>query len=671
MVLVAAAASLPAGYTPFYGYHYLVAGSGDPGDRDGNFLNSAFKQPDGLALSMDGAKLYVADAGNHAIRVVDLGHDDRVSTLCGGEQGPPSGRLTDPTGLVLSPDGQTLYFLDKHRSLVRSVALAGGRVATLFNANPAHAAASGPAILSGLAALPGGQGLAFVDRRSGSLRQLQLSDGSTKTLALSGRLREADCQASILDHKTLALYGPSGGWIMTWGGGAAGGPGQGLADLADGLAGGEGLAGGNTWDGRPALWIWMPSHGCFKLIRPDGSLEDFLTFDGEGRPLLGTPPPAGPVPRGDSPQRSLFRGPLSLAFDPTLHLIYVAERDSNRVLALKAVPRSARSQTDTSPSYGFFDLNYPLAKAPGVRRVLLVADSLPVLDANHVAMDKLAQMGKRFETFVNLDAAMKGNGAKTEVLTYWAAGPAYGGSPMSTLLKLAPEIKKYQVDQVLVVLSYFTMMTEGLSWARVNSPGDLADGLRDPGWVGLPTSEKEAGLGPLGRDFLGYLRQNRAQLSPPFHWTHDWPYLDDQQSEYKYTEPLCTLPGVRQRVLKKLAFMMAQDAQFGRDQGVTVAYVLMPYRNFLGMGELDGGGTDYSDKTLAASLNAPFKDLARKQGQATLDLFPIIRLISVPMFPLGGYGNPHLLAPSHLWFGWALAQAYLAEKALAPRASRP
>ncbi|MBI4586454.1 MAG: hypothetical protein HY717_20785 [Planctomycetes bacterium] len=56
------------------------AGSGKAGLKDGQGLEAQFSEPAGLALSPDGQSLFVADANNHAIRTVDLG-SRQVRTL--------------------------------------------------------------------------------------------------------------------------------------------------------------------------------------------------------------------------------------------------------------------------------------------------------------------------------------------------------------------------------------------------------------------------------------------------------------------------------------------------------------------------------------------------------------------------------------------------------------
>jgi sugar lactone lactonase YvrE len=50
------------------------------GDADGDFEEATLHEPEGLAASEDGTRLYIADTINHAIRIADLA-TGKVSTL--------------------------------------------------------------------------------------------------------------------------------------------------------------------------------------------------------------------------------------------------------------------------------------------------------------------------------------------------------------------------------------------------------------------------------------------------------------------------------------------------------------------------------------------------------------------------------------------------------------
>jgi DNA-binding beta-propeller fold protein YncE len=72
--------------TGFDGGKLYIAGTGTPGKTDGPFDKAQFDDPQGMALSVDGATLYVADRRNHLIRALDLVKKS-VKTIAGtGEQ---------------------------------------------------------------------------------------------------------------------------------------------------------------------------------------------------------------------------------------------------------------------------------------------------------------------------------------------------------------------------------------------------------------------------------------------------------------------------------------------------------------------------------------------------------------------------------------------------------
>ena len=49
-----------------------IAGNGQPGLKDGQFLEAQFSEPGGLCVADNGRTLFVSDTNNHLIRVLDL-----------------------------------------------------------------------------------------------------------------------------------------------------------------------------------------------------------------------------------------------------------------------------------------------------------------------------------------------------------------------------------------------------------------------------------------------------------------------------------------------------------------------------------------------------------------------------------------------------------------------
>lgn len=125
--------------------------------RDGaGLLDSAFRLPDDILIAPNGS-IYIADAGNHAIRrITQSGGQSIVETIAGnGVPGFADGtaanaRFNAPTALALSADGNFLFVADTNNNRVRRIDLVNGKVSTLAGG------AAGPAVDG-----PGGEAALF------------------------------------------------------------------------------------------------------------------------------------------------------------------------------------------------------------------------------------------------------------------------------------------------------------------------------------------------------------------------------------------------------------------------------------------------------------------------------------------------------------------------------
>ena len=114
----------------------LVAGVGEEGFRDGAFQAAFFNRPQGLAISSDGTRLFVADSANNRIRVIRLDQNNTVNTLVGldspgAKDGPlDSATFNNPTGVVYLP-GDRLIVNDFGNNLLRLIDLKKGVVSIL------------------------------------------------------------------------------------------------------------------------------------------------------------------------------------------------------------------------------------------------------------------------------------------------------------------------------------------------------------------------------------------------------------------------------------------------------------------------------------------------------------------------------------------------------------
>jgi sugar lactone lactonase YvrE len=110
----------------------IVAGGGVPGTANGTLLAARFNAPAGVAVDVSGSYLYVADTGNHAIRLIDLGGGE-VSTFAGqmAVSGYADGgalaaaRFNAPGDLIVDGAGD-VYVADTGNSRIRLVTVTGG-----------------------------------------------------------------------------------------------------------------------------------------------------------------------------------------------------------------------------------------------------------------------------------------------------------------------------------------------------------------------------------------------------------------------------------------------------------------------------------------------------------------------------------------------------------------
>jgi thiol-disulfide isomerase/thioredoxin/DNA-binding beta-propeller fold protein YncE len=197
-------------------------GSGTEGLKDGSFAEAEFFKPQGMAYAQKDDKLYVADLGNHALRLVDL-KKQTVTTLAGtGVQGRALDAAGEKDALktpLTSPWDVTFYPDDKH--LV--IAMAGAhqlwsydiaaRTVSLVAGNGQESIDDGQYPFNSLSQPSGlfaaGDKLYFTDAESSSLRVID-KGGNVATLIGKGLFdfgyKEGGKSEALLQH-CLGLTG--------------------------------------------------------------------------------------------------------------------------------------------------------------------------------------------------------------------------------------------------------------------------------------------------------------------------------------------------------------------------------------------------------------------------------------------------------------------------------
>lgn len=152
-----------------------LAGTGQPGLRDGPAALAQFRAPMGVAVDAIG-RVYVADTWNDRIRVIE--RDGRVRTLAGGGQGLAGGmglaaRFDTPAAVAVGTDGR-LWVADTGNRALRWIDT-DGRVHTWRAAGLDMPEPSRP--------------LALATAHDGALYVAELSPGRVLQLAPDGRSR--------------------------------------------------------------------------------------------------------------------------------------------------------------------------------------------------------------------------------------------------------------------------------------------------------------------------------------------------------------------------------------------------------------------------------------------------------------------------------------------------
>ncbi len=130
-----------------HGIVMIVAGSGEPGYRDGLGYFAQFQEPVAVAVD-DVGNLYISDTGSHTVRRID--RDGIVMTVAGsGQPGDKDGLRSEtafshPSGIGIDPEGN-LILSDSQNHRIRKITLPAGRVTTVAgNSQPGGLDGIGP-----------------------------------------------------------------------------------------------------------------------------------------------------------------------------------------------------------------------------------------------------------------------------------------------------------------------------------------------------------------------------------------------------------------------------------------------------------------------------------------------------------------------------------------------
>jgi hypothetical protein len=494
--------ALAMALTPMDDYNSLVAGAEDAGYRDGAFARARFNQPAALALDGSGSQLFVADSGNHRIRVVYLDGQNRVETLAGaGGAGEKDGPFAEalfnrPSAMAfIPPDHLAVY--DQGSGLLRLMDLKARRVTTLGLGGEGKTPARPTAAVWNLVYLPSDQSLYFSEPSGHRLERMGLK-AQKISVVLSHDKRLAFPQALCVSGGRLYAAGRRNPSVYEVKSNPNGAPGP--VSLVEAGKGGEvvaltesdGILYALQAGGRPLARV-APSYRPVDLATNWGFLidnknpgaEPLLSFDGQQ--------PRGFIAVPGEPRRLLISGP-----GPGLHsIVSVKDYEFGKYWGARSVTQFGTLS----------DFDYPEAKPPKTFRILVVGNSR-VVTAPAIIPDagknlrkyNLAKMNKQglnslrtntfakqLELMLNTQATLRGAGTHYEVLVL--------GHPGAHLQFFANEevpffAQKYGVDLVLGLVSSFNV--EGFQdyYQKPLTPEGIPSPKADPEFLVRPWQDK-------------------------------------------------------------------------------------------------------------------------------------------------------------------------------------
>lgn len=472
---------------PLRHHHDLVAGQGDAGFRDGSFTNALFRDPRGLAVDGGGRRLFVADRGNHRIRVVDLAAGNRVTTIAGtGDAGHADGPLSEarfdhPTLVVwLPPDRLVVH--DRGTSLLRVVDLAQGRVTRVDTGSSTEP-------VWGLLADASGGAVLFSQPAAGTVRRVDLGSGSVTTLL--SRTPLVPRPGPLAYFRGHLVVADLGGAVATIG------RDPGSPRLETRLPPAEPLvalaAAGDTLYGTKAS-----SNGVVRVLPATEGLGLLSVW---GRPVTTMPKGAGPARFLDF-DREAPGGLVSLPGEPQRLVVSVAARQAIFGLTDLGFDRLADSRV-RSPK-GLTDFAYPERKAPGTQRILLVGDSRTFLSGDRDRRDatpgspagspgffdnRMRTLPKQLELLLETTAALDDRAMRFEVLSVGRTSdePAF----LWPAYEIPAIARKFDVDVVLFLA--LTQMGFSAWFQRPITAEGIPAAALDSEFLMLPWKEKLKG----------------------------------------------------------------------------------------------------------------------------------------------------------------------------------
>jgi len=464
----------------------LVAGKGLSGFKDGHFTQALFNKPLGLAMSLDGTRIFVADSENNRVRIIHLDQANQVTTLMGKDfPGSQDGSieaasLNQPRSLVYLPDDR-LVINDAGNHLLRLADLKTGMVSILAG-NPTSKLSEGPALqvsiggIRDLVYLPAADSIFFTQPELGALKRLNLKTGLVELVAIhpekpvpaslqaaaptktpvgaaSDGLKEPTALCVVGDFLYVADRKSARVYKMEW----KNGNGTKLVLAATATSTIRSLAA----SGKDLYALEASGEAPLERLLPVKQTVTFSSVWGDEIPEPGQNLPSFM----NSGVKLNSLDPMGFVADPQNEKkFYIANPSMNIITSCRDLygnPSSDFSGVDFRNANGISDFDYPARKPPHTFRILFAGDSRSSMVVNHYFKNTyMTQTGdkcprqlsisKRMELSLNALAALDDINTNFEVLDLSrSAGDPLFLWPTYEIPEIA---QKNDIDLVVILL---------------------------------------------------------------------------------------------------------------------------------------------------------------------------------------------------------------------------
>ncbi len=443
---------------PMSSFQDLVAGDLHAGLINGTFYTSRFNSPCGMTINPEGTRLYIADRGNHCIRMVDLEHSNQVTTLAGtGAVGNKDGSLTDatfsqPNEMAYLPDEQ-IAVSDEGDFCIRLINLKSKNVTTIVgNGQNGVSDGEGRKAQAGdiynMVYLASQGKLYFTQPDYGALRALDIKTLQVTTV-IRGKSEIPRPTALCGYDNKLYMVDQSGQQVFE--GLPISIAGQGTTFTWSPFAQGEKIE-SLAWSGKILYAIQRVTTAPLARLTPAYQPVTFISIWGK---TIQEPSLCAffSEVNGDTYKMALVPDPQS---DRKL---YLSHSVLNIVTSYRDLSMVDFQKTNTVSSGGLYDYEYPRRKPPRTFRILLFGDSRtatnihddPHSSPDGVYGDRSVIMSKRLETALNMMASLLDVPTRFEVLHYWKV--SYENFNIWSYYALPELAQTYDVDMVLGVFT--------------------------------------------------------------------------------------------------------------------------------------------------------------------------------------------------------------------------